>query len=358
MARLKINLDALTANVKSITELLTANRKSWSLVVKALGTDKRVLSVLLSHPCVKAVHSVAVSQWKALRLVKEIDPSLRTMYIKPPVLKNVPQIVKYADISLNSSFATIQALSNEAVKQAKTHEIIVMIEMGELREGILREGLEAFYKRIFRLPGIKVIGLGTNLGCMYGVRPTYDKLIQMVLNKQLVELKFKRKLELVSGASSITIPILQKGKVPEGINHFRIGEAVLLGTSPLNGKKVHGLSIDAFSFEANIVELYKKETVPDDIDPQANVTGQGLSPTPDNTSFRALLDFGILDVDPDQLVPVSPGIRFAGISSDLSVYDLGDNAQRLRTGDVIRFKPKYLGVARAMYSGFVEKVIE
>jgi len=106
------------------------------------------------------------------------------------------------------------------------------------------------------------------------------------------------------------------------------------------------------------VELYKKETVPDDIDPQTSVTGQGLSPTPDNTSFRALLDFGILDVDPDQLVPVSPGIRFAGISSDLSVYDLGDNAQRLRTGDVIRFKPKYLGVARAMYSGFVEKVIE
>jgi len=183
MARLRINLAALRDNIDTVSELMETHGKSWSLVVKALGTDKRVLEAMLKLPNVRKVHTVAVSQWKALRLVKDIDPDLQTMYIKPPVLKNVPRIVQYADISLNSSFATIQALSKEAVKQGKIHKIIVMIEMGELREGIMREGLVAFYKRVFRLPGIQVIGLGTNLGCMYGVRPTRDKLIQMVLNE-------------------------------------------------------------------------------------------------------------------------------------------------------------------------------
>ena len=180
----------------------------------------------------------------------------------------------------------------------------------------------------------------------------------MVLNKQLVELKFKRKLELISGASSITIPILQKAKVPNGINHFRIGEAVLLGTSPLNGKKVSGLSTEAFSFEANIVELYKKDANSEEIELDSGSAVNDTIHSNENTGFRALLDFGILDVDPEQLVPITPGIRFSGISSDLSVYDLGDNTQHLRTGDVIQFRPKYLGVARAMYSQFVEKVLE
>jgi len=327
----------LRDNIDTVSELMETHGKSWSLVVKALGTDKRVLEAMLKLPNVRKVHTVAVSQWKALRLVKDIDPDLQTMYIKPPVLKNVPRIVQYADISLNSSFATIQALSKEAVKQGKIHKIIVMIEMGELREGIMREGLVAFYKRVFRLPGIQVIGLGTNLGCMYGVRPTRDKLIQMVLNKQLVELKFKRKLELISGASSITLPMLQKGKVPDGINHFRIGEAVLLGTTPYSGKQMPGLHTDVFSFEANIVELYKKEALAED-DDQYSATGDMQVPSSqDDASFRALLDFGILDVDPEQLIPELPEMRFSGISSDLSVYDLGENPHRLRTGDTVRF---------------------
>lgn len=356
MARLHIHLEALTNNIDLISEFMASHNKSWSLVLKALGTNRKIMSTLLGHPAVSRVHSVAVSQWKALKLVKEINPDLRTMYIKPPVLSNVGRVVRYADISLNSSYATIQALSGEAVKQGKEHQIVVMIEMGEMREGILREGLQAFYKRVFRLPGIKVIGLGTNLGCMYGVRPTYDKLIQLVLYKQLVEQRFRRKLPIISGASSITIPILEKGKVPSGINHFRIGEAALLGTTPLNGRQVLGLNTSAFSFEANIVELYKKDTPDEDTD-HTQAENSSEEQRKDNPSFRALLDFGILDVDPDQLVPLQPEIRFAGISSDLSVYDLGDNPHLLRTGDVIRFQPRYLGMARAMYSEFVEKVV-
>lgn len=358
MARLKVHIDRLTENIETINAFMRKHGKEWSLVVKVLGTDKAVLTKLLQHEAILGTHSIAVSQWKSLRMVKDLNPSLRTMYIKPPSPKNVSYIVKYADISLNTTLSTIKALSDEAVKQNKTHQIIVMIEMGELREGIKREGLMPFYKNIFKLPNIQVVGIGTNLGCMYGIQPTYDKLIQLVLYEQLIEAKFKRSLELVSGASSITMPILERGKVPKGINHFRIGEAAFLGTSPLDNKPILGLNTGAFTFEATIVELYKKENQPDGVITDAAVGNTSEDEIlEEGSSFKAILDFGVLDVDADHLIPEDPDLKFFGNSSDLTVYDLGDNPRAYKTGDTLRFRLKYMAVAKLMYSRFVEKIL-
>jgi len=358
MARLKVHVDRLLENIETINAFMRKHEKEWSLVVKVLGTDKAVLTKLLEHPAISGTHSIAVSQWKSLKMVKDINPGLRTMYIKPPSPKNVSYIVKYADISLNTTLSTIKALSDEAVKQDKTHQIIVMIEMGELREGIKREGLIPFYKNIFKLPNLQIIGIGTNLGCMYGIQPTYDKLIQLVLYEQLIEAKFKRSMELVSGASSITMPILERGKVPKGINHFRIGEAAFLGTSPLDNKPILGLNTGAFTFEATIVELYKKENQPDGVITDAAVGNTSEDEIlEEGSSYKAILDFGVLDVDADHLIPEDPDLKFFGNSSDLTVYDLGDNPRAYKTGDTLRFRLKYMAVAKLMYSRFVEKIL-
>lgn len=357
MARLKIHIDRLIENIEILNSFMQEHGKSWSLVVKVLGTDKAVLQKILTHPAILGTQSIAVSQWKSLKLIKEIDPRLRTLYIKPPAISNVARIVSYADISLNSSLATIQALSREAVKQNKVHQVLVMIEMGELREGINREGLIPFYKRVFRLPNIEVVGIGTNLGCMYGIQPTYDKLIQLVLYGQLLEARFKRKLPLISGASSITIPMLANGKVPRDMNHFRIGEAAFLGTSPLNNQQVLNLNTGAFTFEANIVELYKKENQPDGTICEGAVGNVAGDDAMADNSFKAILDFGELDVDHNYLIPEDPDIKFFGNSSDLTVYDLKDNPHNYSTGDVIRFNLKYMAVAKLMYSRFVEKAL-
>lgn len=359
MARLKVHIDRLIENIDIIAEFMASHGKEWSLVVKVLGTDKAVLSRILQHPSILKTHSIAVSQWKSLKIVKELNPNLRTMFIKPPSPKNVAEIVRYADISLNSTLGTILALNEEAKKQSKVHQVIVMIEMGELREGIKREGLIDFYKSIFKLSHLDVIGIGTNLGCMYGIQPTYDKLIQLVLYEQLIEANFKRNLELVSGATSITMPILERGKVPSGINHFRIGEAAFLGTSPLENKPILGLNTGAFTFEASIVELYRKANQPD-----GTISDAAIGNTVDNQeaedeshSYKAVLDFGVLDVDADYLIPEDPEVSFFGNSSDLTVYSLGENPRGYKTGDTIRFRLKYMAVAKLMYSRFVEKVL-
>ena len=63
-------------------------------------------------------------------MIKQINPNVETIYIKPPAKRAVKSIVQYADISMNTEIETIKLLSEEAQKQNKVHKIIIMIELG------------------------------------------------------------------------------------------------------------------------------------------------------------------------------------------------------------------------------------
>lgn len=363
MAELIINSDKIITNINNLHNYFTKHNIEWSLIVKVLSGNKELLKTILNSGILKKIHSVGDSRLSNLKIIKEVNPSLKTMYIKPPAKNIASSIVKYSDISFNTTFDTIKELNLEAKKQEKIHEIIIMIELGELREGIMRENVTDFYKNVFSLSNINVIGIGSNLGCMYGIEPTYDKLVQLSLYKRLIEAMFNQKLDLVSGGSSITLPLLSKNKLPKSVNHFRIGEAAFLGLTPLTGKKFSDLDTSAFEFKANILELEEKDNLPDGILTDASV---GHSVDIDENaelerSFKALLDFGILDVDYNELKPMQKHIKFFGTTSDLTVFDLGKskgNDCRFKAGDTISFKPTYMGVARLMHSKFVSKVIK
>lgn len=366
MTTLNINLNAINENIEKLNHLMQENGKQWSLVVKVLGSHEETLRQILRSPHLSQVHSIAVSHWETLKLIKEIDPGAVTMFIKPPALSYIKRIVKYADISFNSSMKIIQALNAEAHKQGKVHKIIVTIEMGEIREGIHRDRLISFYEQVFNLPNIEVIGLGTNLGCMHGIRPTFDKLIQLTLYKQILEYKFHQKLPLISGGSSITLPLLGMEKVPAEMNHFRIGEAAFLGISPLYNKPFETLRTDAFEFETDIVELYSKESIPDGEITEAAV-GSHVMENNQSTeesdlsqaarTFKAICDFGMLNVNAQHLMPKDNSVKFFGNSSDLTVFDLGEERPAYETGDILKFLPNYTAVANLMLSPYVEKRI-
>lgn len=364
MSVLKINLPAIQENIEKLNALMQKHNKEWSLVVKVLASHEETLRRLFKLPCLDQVHSIGVSHWQTLKLIKEIDPTLRTMFIKPPAISNARRTIKFADISFNSSASTIQALNAAAEKKGVIHKVIVAIEMGELREGIHREELISFYEKIFNLPNIEVIGLGSNLGCMHGIRPTFDKLIQLTLYKQILEYKFHHPMPLVTGGSSITLPLLEMEKVPVEMNHFRIGEAAFLGTSPLYNKPFADLRTDTFEFEADILELYNKENVPDGEITDAAVGHTVMQEESDleenelaqlGKSYKAICDFGMLNVNPSHLKPLDERVNFFGNSSDMTVFDMGVKRPPYRTGDVLKFKPDYSAVASLMLSPYVEK---
>ena len=363
MAELQININEIRNNIKKLSSYLKENNIKWSLITKVFSGDKDFMEKILTPDIVKDIHSVGDSRLSSLKNLKEINPELITIYIKPPPLQYIDDVVKYADISLNSSYKTIIALDKAAKKQNKIHKIIVMIELGELREGINREDLSDFYESIFRLTNIKVVGLGSNLGCMYGIEPTYDKLLQLCLYKELIEAKYNSKLSLISGGSSITLPLIENQTIPKDINHFRIGEAVFFGTSPLNNKQFLDLNNDTFNFYTQIIELEEKGVVPDGIINDASIGHVAEFESNDlgRKANKAILDFGLLDVDHDGLVAEDKDIKLVGITSDMTVVDIGDNIdkngkKKYHIGDKICLNPNYISVARLLNSKFVEKV--
>ncbi len=362
MAELIIHTKKIQGNIKYLSAYFDAHNISWSLITKVFSGDKEFLKQVLTDEVIDRIDSIGDSRLTSLKNLKMVNPKMRTIYIKPPAKMYADDIVKYADISLNSSFSTILALNQAAKNADKIHQIIIMIELGELREGVKRTELISFYESIFQLPNIEVIGIGSNLGCMYGVEPSYDKLLQLSLYQELISAKFNKDLKYVSGGTSITLPLIENKTIPKDINHFRVGEAVFFGVSPLDNKQFKELSVDTFEFSANIIELEEKKIVPDGIISHANI-GQSADFDEENvneTSLKAILDFGLLDVDQNDIDFIDKELEFVGITSDMLVVDLGTNAtkegkKKYSIGSKIYFKPSYMAVARLLNSKFIDK---
>ncbi len=365
MAELIIQTKKIQENIKFLSNYFNKQNIHWSLITKVFSGDKEFLKHVLTPDTIEKIDSVGDSRITSLKNLKEVNPNMRTIYIKPPAKIYADDLVKYADVSLNSSFTTIKALDEAAKKAGKTHQIIIMIELGELREGVNRADIMSFYEKVFKLPHIEVIGIGSNLGCMYGVEPSYDKLLQLTLYKELISAKFKKELKYISGGTSITLPLIEMGTVPKEVNHFRIGEAAFFGLSPLENKRFKTLHTDTFEFTANIIELEEKKLVPEGIISDANIghTVDFDHVDISETSVKAILDFGLLDVAKEDIESSDPDLSFVGITSDMLVVDLGtnrtkDGKKKYKIGDQLYFTPNYMGVARLLNSKFIAKRFE
>lgn len=362
MAELIIQAENIRNNIKYLSDYFDEHNIHWSLITKVFSGDKEFLTQILTDDVIEKINSIGDSRLTSLKNLKAVKPNIRTIYIKPPAKVYAEEIVKYADISLNSSLTTIKSLNKAALKANKIHQIIIMIELGELREGIKRSDIMSFYEDVFELSNIEVIGIGSNLGCMYGVEPTYDKLLQLSLYKELISAKFNKELKFISGGTSITLPLIEQKTIPKEVNHFRIGEAVFFGISPLDNLKFKSLSNDTFEFSANIIELEEKRIVPEGIISDANIghTANYNKNDIGETSVKAILDFGMLDVDKADIAAIDKDLVFVGITSDMIVVDLGknktaDGKEKYKLGDKIKFKPNYMAVARLLNSKFIDK---
>jgi len=355
MAFLELYRDRLKHNYNFLEKLFSDRDIEWGVVTKLLCGHKPYLKEVINLG-IQEIHDSRISNLKA---VKQIDPSVQTVYIKPPAKRSIKNLIKYADVSFNTSYETIKLLSQEAGKQNKVHKVIIMIEMGDLREGVLGENVIEFYSRIFELPNIEVIGLGTNLNCLHGVMPSQDKLIQLSLYEQVIEAKFSRKIPWVSGGTSVTIPLLLKNMRPLGINHFRVGEILYFGLNLFTMKKVKGMKDDVFKLYAEIIELYEKPKVPVG-ELAENPSGDVMEINEDDygkTSYRAIIDIGLLDISPEFLIPDDKKIEISGASSDMLVIDLGRTRRNYKVGDLVSFKLRYMGALSILNSDYIEKKI-
>ena len=355
MAFLNLHREKLKQNFDYLKILFEENEISWGVVSKLFCGNRAYLKELIDLG-VTEIHDSRISN---LAKVKEINPEIQTVYIKPASKRNIEKMVKYADVSLNSELTTIRWISEEAVKQDRKHKIIIMVETGDLREGVMGDHLIDFYSKIFELPNIQIVGLGTNLNCLNGVMPSADKLIQLSLYKQIIELKFNIEIPWVSAGTSVTIPLMLHQQLPKGVNHFRIGETLYFGVDLFEEKIIDGMNGDVFELYAEIIEMQEKPLLPSGAlaaNPQGEVieideTLYGKS------SFRAILDIGLLDVDPKYLIPEDGEFEILGASSDMIILNLGLNPKAYKVGDLVKFSLKYMGALGIMNSSYVDKKV-
>lgn len=359
MAFITLHKEKLQHNFNYLDTLFKKNGIEWAIVTKLLCGSPKFLREVIRLGLPELCDSRISNLKKIKELAAEEGQEVQTVYIKPPAKKSIKSLVRYADVSFNTEYDTMKLLSDEAQRQGKTHKVVIMIELGDLREGVMGEQLIDFYRSVFQLPNLEITGIGANLNCLYGVMPSEDKLIQLSLYKQLIEASFDRKIPWVSGGTSVVLPLLLKRRLPKGTNHFRIGESLYFGANLFTGKTIKGMKADVLKFDAQIIEMQEKPRVPIG-QLEENPSGESFQVDESDygkTSYRAILDVGLLDINPDYLIPTDKHLTISGASSDMIVIDMGETRRNYKVGDFISFKLKYMGALSLLNSNYIEKVV-
>ena len=350
--RLAIDLKKVKNNLDKITQMVKGSGSSLMIVTKGYSADMEIYK-LLDESNIDYLADSRIQNLKKYEGTKKGRVLLRL-----PMNSETDEVVKYADVSLNSELKTIKNLNESAKVQDKIHKILLMIDLGDLREGIFfknEDEINYTVEEILKLENIEIFGLGVNLTCYGAVIPKKDNLSVLVDIARKIEKKYDIKLQMISGGNSSSIYLIGKDELPEGINNLRVGEAFLLGGETAYGQKLEGFYDDSFTLEAEIIELKEKQSVPIG---KTGVDAFGNKPVYEDRGIikRAIIAVGRQDVDPDALSPMDEKIDILGASSDHLILDVSKSDNEYHVGGIVNFKLSYSSLLRATTSGYVERV--
>ena len=346
--RLEVDLDAIRDNTRVLVDRLAPRGIRVTGVAKAALGSAGVARALLDG----GAAGLGDSRVENLARLRAAGIDAPRTLIRAPMLSQVDSVVRHADTSMNTEAVVLDALSAAAQRQTTTHGIVVMVELGDLREGIAVGDVLDLARSVLCRPWLTLAGLGTNLACQCGVVPDQAKMDELSRLVEQVEAACGIELSIVSGGNSANLDWALSTADCGRVDDLRLGESILLGTEPLHRRPIDGLRTDAFSLVAEVIEVQVKPAQPWGALAQ---TAFGAQPArPGNGVIRqAIVALGRQDADPSGLTPPA-GVELLGMSSDHLVVDLGDAAASV--GDELRFDVDYSALLRAMTSEFVTKV--
>lgn len=285
-----------------------------------------------------------------------IDYGIKASYmlIRVPMLSEVEEAVRITDISLNSEVEVLKALNKAALKQRKVHKVIIMIDLGDLREGFWdkRELLDAALMVENECSGLYLAGVGTNLGCYGSILATPEKMNELIADAEMIEKAIGRKLDIISGGATTSFPMVLDGTMPERINNLRMGEGIILAKDlkDLRHLDMSFMYQNAFTLKAQIIEVKDKPSYPVG---QLSYDAFGNVGTYVDRGIRkkALLGLGKVDIAyPDMIYPRDKGIEVLGASSDHLILDIEDAEKKYKVGDIVEFDLCYATIVFATNS--------
>lgn len=347
--RLDIDVARIEHNASTLVKRLGERGISVTGVTKAgLG------SADIAHALLRAgVSGLGDSRIENIETMRRGQITAPMSLIRSPMLSQADRVVSSANVSFNTEMAVIMCLSGCAGQAGLLHEIVLMVELGDLREGIMPVDLEDMVRAVLLLPNITLVGIGANLACQGGVVPDVKNMAELSALAGSIENTFGIHLGLISGGNSANLDWALSGADTGRINNLRLGEAILLGCEPLHRRPIKGLLGDAITLVAEVIETKAKPARPWGSVAQTAfgpLPGQGSMDVGSGDMTRSILAVGHQDVDPSGLQP-PPGLQILGASGDHLVVHSDNND--LAVGDEIRFGLNYSALVRAMTSPFL-----
>ncbi len=362
------NSSAIAHNVSFLSKIIHERKGYLFGVTKVLSGSPELAKIFIENGC----DGIADSRWQNLKKIRESNIFNRKnindipfLNLRLPAISEIEQIVKYSDISLVSEIETIKVLDFEAKKQNKNYQIILMIDLGDLREGIIPEdakeldfnrwknAIYPYIKDIKNYKNIELIGIGANLACFGGIVPSKENMNLLVDIYKWIEDEFYLKLKFLSGSNSSGIPFLLEGKMPLEVNHFRVGETLTLGVNVLNREPIKGLRQDTVHISIEVIEKKYKPSKPIGTNAQ-NAFGEILQFEDKGTMLRLIGSAGRQDLLIDGLTPIDNDLSLLGASSDHIEVELKKNFDKYNIGSFIDFKLNYGALLASSTSNYVE----
>ncbi|MFV0498635.1 MAG: alanine racemase [Bacilli bacterium] len=347
--KLVVNYEKLLENTKVIV------KKCHDKNIKVMGVGK---SVCAWDACIDAMIEGGVDYIADARIenLKKVNHDILKVLLRLPIKSQVHDVVKYSDISLNSSLETLELLNEESKKQNKVHKVVIMFDIGDLREGIYyKDNYLEKIKTIINLQHIEIVGIGTNLTCFGAVIPTKKTLDKLEKIGRELENVFNLNFEIKSFGNSSSIYLLDGEEDFSYFNNLRPGEAIVLGKETAYGKHIKNTNPDVFRFDSQIIEIYDKPTLPEG-EIGVNAFGEKVSYEDRGVVTRAILGFGMQDVDYTNLVPLNNEITILGASSDHTIVEI--KSGKYKIGDVVSFSVNYGSLLTLSTSEYVYREVE
>lgn len=345
-----IDLDTIEHNARTIVELCRTHGISVVGVTKCTCGDPEIAKAMLRG----GVIAIGESQLENIQRLKRGGVAAPSMLLRLPGLSEAEEVVEWADTSLNSELSVLAALSKAALRRGRRHDVIVMVDLGDLREGLWPREVTNFTREALRLPGIRITGLGTNLACFGGVMPSEENMRRLCELADDVERNFNLQLRWTSGVNSSGLNLIATGRMPARVNQARIGEAILLGRETTHRQPWPGTFQDAFSLHAEIHELKRKPSTPLG-ERSEDAFGHLIAFENHGEIERALVSIGREEIVTEGLTPHDARLKILGASSSYLVVATGAASGTVKVGDELSFALNYGALLTAMTSEYVKK---
>jgi predicted amino acid racemase len=333
---LEVNLNKIQDNMTYVSAMCKENHVSITGVIKGCAALEKVTQAFIDSGC-NSIGSSRISQLETVKQKFEVP----TMLLRIPMLDEIPNVISYSDVSLNSEKTTIDALNQEACIQNKIHEVILMYDLGDLREGLWDfDEMVKLSGYVEKLSHIRLLGIGTNIGCYGSVKPTVENMSRLVRLAEKIEREIKRKLDVISGGATSSLTLVANGSLPKRVNHLRLGESLLLGRDlgeyyncPLP------LHDDTFILKAQVIELKEKPSYP-----LGELVVDAFGNKPDYKDVgiqkRGIIAVGKQDFGHhEKLIPVDENVKIIGSSSDHLIVDM--TQADYAVGSIVAFEMYY-----------------